>query len=196
MNAQNAQLLCSRLKELRSSLNLTQKEFAKKIGASSVSVSSYETGVKTPSLDMLLTIAKTFEVSIDWICGLSDLKKTSSCLETQADILRCLFLIEKCTPLSIFTNTEQIFESETDIFDNPRSYTETFNEIALTNRTLNSFILEWKKILNLHQSNTIDDDLYNLWIDKTLKKAAQYRSDGFPMCFVDCEDVKEPPTTK
>ena len=60
MNAQNAQLLCSRLKELRSSLNLTQKEFAKKIGASSVSVSSYETGVKTPSLDMLLTIAKTF----------------------------------------------------------------------------------------------------------------------------------------
>lgn len=194
MDTTTSALLCSRLKELRTDKKLTQKEFAQKIGASSVSVSSYEIGAKTPSLDMLLTIAKTFEVSLDWMCGLSDFKNTLSKLETQADILRCLFLIERCTPLDIFSNQEDILENGTDLFDNPRFRTETLHEIALINRTLNSFILEWKKILNLYQNNTIDDDLYNLWIDKTLKKAADYRSDGFPLCFTD-SDI-EPPTTK
>ena len=40
MDSENATLLCSRLKELRSSLNLTQKEFAEQVGASTVSISS------------------------------------------------------------------------------------------------------------------------------------------------------------
>ena len=31
MDSENAALLCSRLKELRSSLNLTQKEFAEQV---------------------------------------------------------------------------------------------------------------------------------------------------------------------
>ena len=68
MYSENATLLCSRLKELRSSLNLTQKEFAEQVGASTVSISSYEIGAKTPSLEMLLSIAKTFHVSLDWLC--------------------------------------------------------------------------------------------------------------------------------
>ena len=42
MDSENATLLCSRLKELRSSLNLTQKEFAEQVGDSTVSISSYE----------------------------------------------------------------------------------------------------------------------------------------------------------
>ena len=39
---------------------------------STVSISSYEIGAKTPSLEMLLTISKTFHVSLDWLCGLSN----------------------------------------------------------------------------------------------------------------------------
>lgn len=32
------------------------------------------------------------------------------------------------------------------------------------------FIDEWKKIKELHDTKTIDDELYELWVEKTLKK--------------------------
>lgn len=179
MDTNTASVLCARLKLLRASKNLTQKEFAEKIGASSVSVSSYEIGVKTPSLDMLLTIAKAFSVSLDWLCGFSELKNTSSQPETQADILQCLFAIERCTPLDIFSNEELITVNSNNEY--PDYENVKLHEVAFLDTTLNNYIFEWKKILSLYQNHTIDDELYALWIEKTLKKASDLRGDGFPM---------------
>ena len=60
----------TRLKELRGSMS--QDEFASIIGAKQTSYSSWERGIKEPSISNLLKIASTLGVSSDWLLGLSD----------------------------------------------------------------------------------------------------------------------------
>ena len=58
-----------RLRELRESRNLSQQTIADSIGCSSVTYSRYETGQREPSLDMLVELAKFFNVSVDYLVG-------------------------------------------------------------------------------------------------------------------------------
>ena len=58
-----------RLKSLRRQYNLSQYELGMLLGVSKVSVSSYEKGIRTPSMATLLMILKVFNVSADYILG-------------------------------------------------------------------------------------------------------------------------------
>lgn len=92
MDAKFSEQLSAHLKELRSDLQLTQKEFAERINASPVSISSYEIGAKTPSLEMLIKIATTFNVSLSWLCGLSPRKSMNKVFNTYTDIIDMFFV--------------------------------------------------------------------------------------------------------
>ena len=72
----NEQLLAKRLKELRESMNLTQSQFGDLINVAQTTLSSYENGSKTPNIDTLYNIAIKCNISIDWLCGLSNIQKT------------------------------------------------------------------------------------------------------------------------
>ena len=69
-----------RIKELRKQNQLNQKDFASAIGITQSTLSSYENGNALPSIDVLITMATTFHVSIDWICGVSESRIEFSCL--------------------------------------------------------------------------------------------------------------------
>lgn len=58
------------LLELRKSLNLSQDEFAEKLLVTRQAVSRWENGDTTPNTDTLKWIAKTFDVSVDYLLGL------------------------------------------------------------------------------------------------------------------------------
>lgn len=60
---------------LRKRDNLSQAELAKSIGASRTIVGNYERNTNTPSIEMILKIAKTFDVSIDYIVGEGNIAK-------------------------------------------------------------------------------------------------------------------------
>jgi len=60
------------LKELRDSKGISQRQLAKEIGISQSSVHAYEAGEKSPTIDVLLKLAKYFDVSADYLLGLSD----------------------------------------------------------------------------------------------------------------------------
>lgn len=55
--------------ELRKSLNLSQDEFAEKLLVTRQAVSRWENGDTTPNTDTLKLIAKTFDVSVDYLLG-------------------------------------------------------------------------------------------------------------------------------
>ena len=55
--------------QLRKQNNLSQSELAKKIGASRTIVGNYERNSNTPSIEILLKIAKVFNVSVDYLIG-------------------------------------------------------------------------------------------------------------------------------
>lgn len=60
-----------RLKQLRTKLKLSQRDFADKIGVTASALSSYEKGQKNPSVGVVTNIAAQFHVSLDWLCGIS-----------------------------------------------------------------------------------------------------------------------------
>lgn len=58
-----------RLRSLRKQYALSQKELGKLIGVSKVSISGYEKGTRVPSMQILLLILNTFNVSADYLLG-------------------------------------------------------------------------------------------------------------------------------
>lgn len=65
-------LLSQRLKELRKSENMSQIALAKLIGVAQSNVSDWENDVSRPEYENLIKIAKIFDVSTDYLLGLSD----------------------------------------------------------------------------------------------------------------------------
>jgi len=61
--------LPQKLKKLRLAYNLSQKDVAKQLGISPSIVSSYETGERTPSTDILLALSYLYKCSTDYLLG-------------------------------------------------------------------------------------------------------------------------------
>ena len=59
----------SKIMTLRKKFNLSQSELAKKAEVSRTIIGNYERNENAPSVDILLKIAKTFDVSIDYLIG-------------------------------------------------------------------------------------------------------------------------------
>lgn len=66
----------TRLKELRKNKNLTQEECSKIAFISKNSYIRYENGDRVPPLNTIKTFAEYYNVSIDYIARLTDIKKT------------------------------------------------------------------------------------------------------------------------
>lgn len=56
-----------RIKKLRKALDLTQQEFASKIGSTQNVLANYESGRRNPSSSVINNICKTFDVSEKWL---------------------------------------------------------------------------------------------------------------------------------
>ncbi len=59
----------NRLKELRKQKGLTQEQLAKRLWVTKSTISAYEAGNKFPSLDMLIKLSYTFNISTDYLLG-------------------------------------------------------------------------------------------------------------------------------
>ena len=68
----NLSVFGQRVKQLRQELGLSQRDFAEKIGITASALSSYEKGLKNPSVNVAINIASIFSVSLDWLCGLKN----------------------------------------------------------------------------------------------------------------------------
>lgn len=67
-----------RIKELRESHNMQQKELASALNIPPSTLSQYETGKREPNIETVTKIAKLFDVTTDYIYGISD---TVTCRE-------------------------------------------------------------------------------------------------------------------
>lgn len=61
-----------RLRELRLSRGLSQKQLAMEINSAERTIQSYELNARTPSIEICITLANYFDVSLDYLVGLSD----------------------------------------------------------------------------------------------------------------------------
>ncbi len=150
------EIFASRLKILRTKLKKTQKEFAIFVESTPATISAYENATKNASLDVITNIAKKCDVSIDWLCGLSDKEKISSDdIKTYSDIIKRLTDIEK--HLKIDCNLINV------------TYDRLAGELLFYDTKIKSFFKDWSNMIILHASGTIDDNLYSLWINQQLE---------------------------
>lgn len=65
-------LLSRRLKNLREEKGYLQKFVADKVGVKSNTLSGYENGTRTPDLEMIINLAKLYNVTTDYLLGHSN----------------------------------------------------------------------------------------------------------------------------
>ena len=86
-----------RLKELREERDMTQEELSNFLNVTRQSISGYETGSNEPILENLVKISKIFNVSIDYLLGLTKDRYNISTLDKKekAMVYDFIKLLEK-----------------------------------------------------------------------------------------------------
>ena len=77
-------MLGEKIKELRLSFSLSQVELGNKIGVSKQCISNWENENIVPSIEMLIKLANTFNVSTDYLLELN--KSDYVCLDGLTDL--------------------------------------------------------------------------------------------------------------
>ncbi len=75
----------SRLKFLRKENRLSQSDLAKSLGISTNAISQYETNKRFPDQEGLINICKYFNITSDYLLGLSDIPRASTYLTKLSD---------------------------------------------------------------------------------------------------------------
>lgn len=83
-------VLSTRLRELRQAKNLYQEQLARIIGVHKNTISAYENDIRQPSYDVLIRFAHYFNVSTDYLLGLTSDKTVdvSGLTEVEASLIR------------------------------------------------------------------------------------------------------------
>lgn len=68
----NASELGRRIRELRREAEMSQKDLAEKTGIKQNTVAQYENGIAKPSLEVLVKMANVFQVTTDYLLGVTD----------------------------------------------------------------------------------------------------------------------------
>ena len=61
-----------KLHELRKARGITQKQLAEALGVTIRTITNYENGTREPNIATLITLARFFECSIDYLVGATD----------------------------------------------------------------------------------------------------------------------------
>lgn len=67
-------IMSERIKLLREEQNLNQSQLAEKLNIAISSISQYESGDRIPSDDIKIKLANFFDVSLDYLMGLSEIR--------------------------------------------------------------------------------------------------------------------------
>lgn len=145
-------IFATRIKKLRSSLKMTQKEFSNYIGIKQQTLSGYERGIMKPPLDIAKEIAEKCNVSIDWLCGLSQKMNNDDTIKTYGDAIKLLVKLQYALHFHVTPSSIDSFGSVIDYF-----------------------LDDWSKKLPLYRNGTIDEKLYRLWINDKIREFENFR---------------------
>ncbi len=90
-----------RLKQLRQKNKLTQSELADILGLKPTAISNYESKRNEPSFDKLIALSKYFDVSCDYLLGISDAYLPIVGEVLDKDIVEFFNLYQQLNPQSV-----------------------------------------------------------------------------------------------
>ncbi len=162
------EIFATRIKELRESFGMTQKEFSQYVGIKQQTLSGYERGLMKPPLDIITEIAKKCSVSIDWLCGLEKENKNSLSINTYADIICMLFEISK------YVYMVPLVDDRKEPGDNCDAM------LCFTDKQLDEFLVEWAQAYNVRYNSQIKGDItktmYDTWVNSKIEEFKKYKT--------------------
>lgn len=150
-------IFSDRLKKIRIDNDMSQHELAKYLGITPSSLSYYENGLRIPPITILNKLTKLFNVSVDWLLGVEEIKSTK--LETYADMLKLII------PLLDYPHIWRIeFKDNNMPFDNV-----VFNGLETDDHHILDFLNDYQQMLELTNKASVPKDLFKTWIDNRLQ---------------------------
>lgn len=169
------EVLAKRLVELRERLNINQADFSDSLGLKKQTYSAYEKSINNPPITVLINIAEKYDVSLDWLCGLTDNKgRGKLSLDTYADVLYLIFQLGLLDGFCADNNFAKI-KDETFQYEYDNDYRH-FMMFYFDDLTVNKILEDWKKMHDLLTDGLVDEEVYSLWVEKTLKKCDSFYS--------------------
>ena len=161
--------ISEKIKELRTNLEMNQKNFSAAIGIRQSTLSSYENGIVTPSNEVLLTIAQKFHVSLDWLFGLSENKIQIS---TLSDVILVLLQMNESNELRYELEINNILpndlETETQKWYAGIRFYGNDPEHSL-NGDMCNFLTELEENRESLESYFTGKDMFDMWKKQTLE---------------------------
>lgn len=146
----------ARIAELRKSLGMTQRDFAKELNITAATISAYENGAKFPSIVTVYDIAQRFGVSIDWLCG-------NEVVQHKTDYATAFRLFVDLMECDGFSGRKiEAIRSNEFMF-------EEFIKIDVDDYMWKC-MSELSQMYDLYRMGTIDKKLYGLWVDGKIKE--------------------------
>lgn len=166
--------ICERLRELRNIKKITQVNLAETGGVSRTAIGNYEKGSVTPPTDFLIAISQAYDVSMDWLCGLSD-EMTEKTVTTYADLFDLIKSISFYLEFdSVNIDCSQGYSAENDA-------TSYMTNIRINDEVLYSAFREYDNMFQLWCNGTISQHLFNLWVkDKQNDLSKKQLPPAFP----------------
>lgn len=84
----NKQVFIRRLKYLRNEHNITQPQLAQIMNVSKGAIGHWEAGTREPSIDTVYRLAHLFDVSVDYMMGLSDFRREDEAIDYMLEKLK------------------------------------------------------------------------------------------------------------
>ena len=140
--------------------NDSQKDVGKKLNMTQGNVSKLLTGKQQPTIETIFLIAKVYDVSADWLLGLTEERKIAKCNISYGDILKMFTTLGEegaLWPLPSNMITKDGFAQELPMVTN----------IGIYDEVLQSILYEWKKVA------ANPEDIYRMWIDKRVKEYSE-----------------------
>lgn len=161
------------IKTEREKRNLTQCELGIELGQTEESaqtrISKIEKGLLTPNIDELIKLSLLFDISTDYLLGMSGRKNNSTQI-TVSDAFRSLFELEKLG-LSIHIEARKEIEPHPYTGD---PYTVNIEDVMIifNNKQIDNKLKEWKAVKETCEGESKGDvykKLYKVWKNDILK---------------------------
>lgn len=170
--------ISANIKEALNKMGKNQAWLARETGVKPQNISAYIRGVSIPDLSTICRIADKLGVSIDWICGRNIEQENPEKEKTLGDIAREILYMDDMSGVffSSITRTEQRCVSFKGEYPEYEDFDVEYPAIVFSSGNMCSFIKDWQKIRSLLNSNIIDEELYQLWVDKHISDLDEFRA--------------------
>jgi len=174
----NLTIFAQRLKQVMYERNLTQKQLAELAEVRPATISTYlknttegDSKGKNPSLSVAIEIADKLNVSLDWLCGISD-KPTGKGIENAPlrmnEYLELLIYMMKRGGMWVKKDDRTV--------EDERGHEISISDISLVleDTVLEEFLIEYKKLCECGEGGTFEKEFVDTYTQALINKFEGY----------------------